>query len=290
MAGELITLDRQVELQGLLMGPGTPYQFEAFNPWAYPDLTANELDRPQRHGVLTGRDLFRARRISGTINIIAGGKQTAIDAMHELLGAWQPVQTDVPLVFRAGARTYRVNGRPRLAEPNAAKAPAGVITVEVRFLAADPFIYDNTEQTDDTGFPERSDLYDDQEGGDDYEDMYLDSLAHGRVTINNEGNTGAPWRAEFVGPWTRPTVQLLDGTLDYPPLVGALTVDVDLADGDVLTIDSNRELVHLNGAVRLDLSRLDLDWFTIPPGAWALRLDGDDGTGTGTAWTRSTWV
>lgn len=281
-----ITADRQVELQGLLMGPGTPYAFEDFNPRSFPDLATGDIGRPQRHGILSGRDLFRARRITGRINIIAAGKQAAISALDDLLGAWQPVQADVELLWRTGTDTYLAYGRPRLADvTNYPRVAAGTLPIDCRFLATDPLIYAYTEQTGETEYPAPTDFYLEE-----YTELYLDALTFGRVNIENTGNIGAPWSAEITGPWVNPQVQLIDPSLGFPPPLPALTLNLTLADGDVLFLDSKSELIYLNGVLRLDLIPLETAWFTVPPGEWALRFGGDSGTGTAEAWMRSTWL
>lgn len=286
MAGELITLDRQVELQGLLMGPGTPYSIELFNPRVFPDLATGDLGRPQRHGVLSGRDLLRARRIPAKINIVAAGKQAAIDALDALIAAWQPLETDVPLVWRSGEITYRAYGRPRLADvTNYARVVAGTLPIECRFLATDPYLYDNVEQNDDATFPDPTDFYTDE-----YTDLYEDPLTNGRMLFTNAGTQGASWQVEVTGPWTNPQIQLFDPSLPLPPPIGFLTLDVELDADDTLFIDQNREVIYLNGIIRLDLVELEDTWFTIPPGEWALRVTGEDGSGTAEAWMRSAWL
>lgn len=278
-----ISADRQVELEGLLMGPGTSYAWEQFNPWDYPDLAANDMGLAQRHGVMSGSDLLRARRIGGILHVVTASKQATIDAFHTLVAAWQPQQTDVPLTFRAGSRTYRVNGRPRRAAGDPRLIHGGAMRVECRFIATDPFLYDNTEQHAASAFPEPSDWYTDE-----YPDVYLDGLLDGRMPFNNIGTVDAPWIMEITGPWTNPRVQLL--SLDEPFVGWQFPIDVDLADGEVLRIESNRQLLWVDGVPRLDLLTIDQHWFGIPPGAWALRVDGDAGSGTVESWVRSTWL
>src|SRR5690606_37155691 len=114
-----------------------------------------DLGRPGRSGIIAGQDLLRYRRVPMEINIVTdGGKQAVIEARHRLVAAFSSPSYDVPLVFRAGDRTYRMIGRPRLADADLIKAPAGVGTVTARFLATDPRILDDVEQSGSTGFPD----------------------------------------------------------------------------------------------------------------------------------------
>lgn len=280
MAGELITRDRQAELQGVLLGPGTSYQFEQFNPWGGLELVHADVGYSGRHGSVGGVDLARARRVPMVIHVLGSSKQAAIEAALELTGAFQPSDVDVPFVFRAGDDTYRLNGRPRLAEPDPRMISTGTLKVPCRFIALDPRIYANTEQTGSTSFPTGGvgrtyDLTHDR--------VYGAAGSGGSISASNDGNTEAPWRLEITGPWVNPTITNV-ATDDQ------LALSISVGAGETLILDSLTESVLLGTAHRLNTIDAGSVWPTLAVGTNEIRIGGASGTGTATLFWRSAWL
>lgn len=80
----------------------------------------------------------------------------------------------------------------------------------------------------------------------------------GSAVVTNTGDMGAPWTAVITGPAPTPTITAVD-------LGAVFAVDIDLAAGETLTIDSRTRTVVLNGtASRSGLVVRGTTWFELP--------------------------
>lgn len=99
----------------------------------------------------------------------------------------------------------------------------------------------------------------------------------GSVTVDNRGSIAAPVVATFYGPLNNP-VAVAAGDSDW-----SLGFDLNLADGERLTVDTAAGTVLLNGtADRLYTIRTDADPLErclLAPGETTLSLTATSGTG-----------
>lgn len=282
MAGELITQSGQWELNGLLMGEGTVYRIlRGSTPHAFPDLRFSDLDRPSRPGLFAGDDLPGGRRVPLTIGIRSPSRAAARDALQDLQAAWGPGSVDVPLVWRDDLGTFRYVGRPRMADPDESKVAAGVVDVACRFLATFPYYLADGESSGNTGFPV---------GGSGFTFPVTFPLVFGAagtggvVNAANAGSVPVPWQASITGPWVNPTIlHVASGR--------QLTINVTLATGEVLTVDSAAQSILLGGtASRFSSLVQPAAWFELEPGSNEVRFGGASGTGSATLTWRSGWM
>lgn len=276
-AGDLITADWQIELAGLLMGDDTPYVVAAFDPWAAPTARVGEVNRAGADGVIAGVDLVGGRTVTVELLLASDDVADDLEAMRALTAAWAMADADVPLVWReTGGAMYRLEGRPRLADP---RFSAG-LPVECRFLATDPTIYANTEQTSGAvGFPT---------GGAGVTPpltppvVFGSGGSSGTFTATNDGTALVGWRVEVAGTWVDPVVENVD-TGDQLRLVGSV------GSGQTLVIDSTERSITLDGSARPSWLRAASQWWTLPPGDTEVRLTGASGAGSATFTWRSGW-
>lgn len=267
-----------IELRDLIMGTGTDYDVlvDGTNWRSIPDLRANRLNRSGRNGIQAGRDLLGGRPFQISVQIAATDMAAALDAEEELAAAWAPSDIDLPIIVTDDSGTYRMFGRPQMAAPNMDHADIGVITSECRFLATDPIRYTDTEASDSTTFPA---------GGVGFTFPFTFPLAFGTsgtggvVSADNTGRKAVPWTATITGPWTNPTIT-------HVGLSRTLTINVTLASGEVLTVDSKTRSILLNGtASRYSSLVQPASWFDLDSGVNEIRFGGASGTGTaGLAW------
>ena len=144
------TADNQVELGGVLLGPGTDYDIIAFNPWEAPDFRTSEVHRGQLHGVVAGTDMMGAKRVSLSVLVRGADQATALSNLQALQYAWSAQTTDTELYFRLDGKEYLFYGRPRGATVKGTGLwGRNVLSAELRFVATDPFYYDSdTIETD----------------------------------------------------------------------------------------------------------------------------------------------
>lgn len=266
-AGDLITADWEVELQGLLMGGTSPFIIRRFKPWSAPTVDAGDRGRGGRGGLVAGRDLPRGRNVPLELYIDAGTESADLAARTDLAAAWGLVDVDVPLVWQEDGIKWRLNGRPRLADSDlAARVPT-----ECRFVATDPTIYTNVESSAATTFPA---------GGAGrtyprtYPRVYGSPGTGGLVSAVNTGTAAVPWRAEITGPWVNPTIlQVATGR--------QLTINVTLDAGEVLTVSSKPRSIVLGGtASRYSSLVQPASWFDLQPGSNEIRFGGASGSGS----------
>jgi hypothetical protein len=141
--GSLITVDYQVELQGVLMGALTKINLAppgikglaVFTPKSADvalDLADGSYSAPE----------FQASRIITVPMVILG--DTPADAMSILSGlnvAWSPVAADVPIYMQLpGFGKFHALGRPRGLDEHLEHLRAGVIDVLGTFFCPNPTV------------------------------------------------------------------------------------------------------------------------------------------------------
>lgn len=273
----LLTQDVQAELDGVLLGHGTPYRFESFTPLAAFEVRSDDIDLPGSHGTLAGRDLAGGRRVPISLVILGDSKAHALELLRTLQAAWRPRDADVDLLWREAGAQYLLRGRPRLVDPDLALLAQAVIRVTLRFQATDPFIYSPTEHLTGAIAPTPS-------VGRTYPRTYPWRYgargAGGNMNVANNGTAPAPWRAVVGGPCSEPRLISPDGAIAYGG---------QLLDGETLLIDSRDRSVLLQGTASRYALLTEFRWFDLPPGETEVLFSTADGQGGVFLSWRDTW-
>lgn len=249
-----------------------------------PSLRSNDTERPQRDGVIPGRDLFGEANWGFDMVTNKRNLTEALAVAEALEDEWFADEVRLTpgrleaLSYELDGRWRRVYGRPGPFEgPQGtvrAKQGAGDITADFRVM--DPYHYDEDEQqvtlsivpatTGGLVGPLKAPLTSARSG----------EPRAGFVT--NAGNRPTPLIVEFYGPVSNPWVRAaagweigLNGTLAYDQ-----TVTVDPMNGTVLRSDGAAVPGMLTTATLLSQSKL-------PRGQSELTFGGTDQTGTAKA-------
>lgn len=276
MEGDLISQDWQIELQGLLMGPGTAYVVQRFNPWSAPTIRTATLERPRDHGLISaGADHLGQRLVTATF-YMADSTDTA--ARQRLAAAWGPVSAPVALVWQEYGVKYRIVGKPALADSDVTPG----MPTDCRFVATDPRIYTNAATTVSLSMPTAS-------GG--------LGFPFGFPLAFGAGSSGL---ADFVNAGTFPTRPLVvfHGPLTGPSIENVTTGEkwrttFDLPAGQDLYVDFDARTVSLTAdgkTSRYSYTPSDAIWWELPAGTSQLRLGASAGTGTADVTARSAWI
>lgn len=141
-AGDLITGDDQVELQGLLIGgagSGVSIDEPGIAGIDVPTPKSNDVDLELADGSYAPPDHAASPTITVPVLIDQPTAEAAMASFLELRAAWQPVAGDVELHLRlAGLGQVFFTGRPRGLAVNLRLAKQGSIQCLGTFLALDP--------------------------------------------------------------------------------------------------------------------------------------------------------
>lgn len=284
-AGDLITGPYQAELEGVLMGAGTAYEFSAaIAGLGLPGVRTSDVDRPQGHGVFVGPDYMDGKPITLSLNVDADTGADAEAALVDLAAAWRLV-TDAnevkELAIRlAGAQVYIARGRPRRFAVDAARLPSGHAEVVAQFLATDPRLYGVDLETITLGPGSTT-------GGLSLPHGFphgFGTAATGTGTVTNDGN-------EVTYPTATITVGvggIAGFTIQNVTAAEQFSMTLNLLESDVVEVDFLERTVILNGtASRIgNVDRPDSAWLSAAPGSteWAFAI-----SGAGTATLDLTW-
>ncbi|WP_199825478.1 phage tail domain-containing protein [Streptomyces sp. TP-A0875] len=272
-AGDLVDRPGHIQYGGLLLGPGTPYQWENLTGWDdLPALDSGTVPRPAAHGSYPG-PLFSQSRVIGLTGLIIRAPVEQIGAVAgAVTAATGPVVDELPLVVWLDDRG------PLLAYARAVRRSVPVALYRVglslggaiEWEATDPRRYSLSERSASASLPAAEpglDWHTDPEGrGGDRLDWPLEFGAPGStgaMTATNAGGAETHPVIEFRGPVVRPSVTNIrtGDVLEY---------DIPLAADDVLVVDTRAGTVTLNEtASRLSTvtsrSAPEQAW-TLPPG------------------------
>lgn len=270
-----MTLDTygQVELRGLLIGKGTVYRLNGFNPF---DLTVrpdNQANLSQADGAYSGREYTDVKQVPlrVTIDLPQTDPNGRFDAHQALLAAFASSDVDIPLRFMWGTRVLRLNGRPRLVTADTELLTIGIVRCEAGFLALDPRVYSDVENVITMNLPSDS-------GG-----LVLPfttiltltgTLTSGTRTINNAGTATTTWRAVINGPVTNP--RLVNFTSGQE-----LRIGVTVASGRTLVLDSAVRSVLLDGTSSRR-GNVSGQWWQLAPGNNLIGWFSETASGTAT--------
>lgn len=276
--------DWQYTFNGLTFGDGTNVDVPTTDGLeSLPSLRTGDLPRAGRHGEHAGQDLAAGRTITFELELAAADDSAFRALVEQVRAATAPQETELPLVFQhPGAVAQRVLARPRrrsAIQDIAWSLRFGRIAVELH--ASDPLIYAETQSSGSTGFPA---------GGTGFTFPVTFPLVFGAagtggvVNAANAGSVPVPWQASITGPWVNPTIlHVASGR--------QLTINVTLATGEVLTVDSAAQSILLGGtASRFSSLVQPASWFDLDVGSNEVRFGGASGTGNATLTWRSGWI
>lgn len=279
-AGDLITLPWQVEVNGLLMGPGTEYVIRRFDPWTAPEIRSGGVARAGGDGSWPGRDRLGDRLVGLDVYIQAVDANAAQVARRRLASAFRPPAEDatVPLVWREdSADLWRLNGKPQLA--STASTPG--LPTECRFVATDPRILSNLERSSGAMSPAAAAV-----GGltfDATPNFVIGTVSSPQTfAAENRGTVDASWTATFTGPLLNPVLMHLESGTQ-------MAFTGTLAAGETLVVDSASRSVSIAGASRYWWLNRSSVWFPLSPGANSLMFLGGLGGFCQVVW-RDAWL
>lgn len=287
-AGDLITDDWEVEFAGLLLGGETPYAFASSKGLAdMPALQTADRSRLRRHGTLPGDDFMLDRQIEMQFEVYGETIEEFEAAVADLTAATQPGVVESPLSFRipgvAGGGVRQVQARiRRRSVPLGSEWYYRIPIYTLVWVATDPRIYSNVDTVQTVNLPSGG-------GGLSWPATWPANWSaqvdSGSLFVVNEGNFGAPWSGEITGPAVNPVIRNVS-TGQY------LGFNITLADGDVLTVDSELRSVVLNGtASRYYTIQAGSSWWDFEPGTTEIAYRAATTTTSNlTLTTRSAWT
>ena len=287
-AGDLITADWELEYNGLLVGADTDYPVAQISGLLdLPDIKSGDQDRLRRNGLHAGDDFLGGRSVSVTFEVYADTDSEFETAMENLLNATAPGGPEVGLAFQlpgvADGNKAVVFARPRKRSVQMDTSYLYRIpTVLLEFFAVDPRIYSATLSSSSISVAVTS-------GGLEFDatpDLTFGTTGEGG-TFNAKNNGSFPAGALFrvEGPCSNPRIENL--TLDR-----TIELDITLATGEYLLIDTERRTVLLDGtASRYSALTADSEWFDLAAGDNSIKFRASTASGaTMTTTWRSAWV
>lgn len=142
-AGDLVVADWQAELRSTLMGATTVFKIVGFDGLGEPPVRSRDVELFGQDGSYGSPDYRGPRILLITLHIVQTTSALAFTSLSNLMTAWAPSTTDIPLYFRVpGWGKVHVDGRPRglEADLDVAKMAAHVITCIGEFHALTPTI------------------------------------------------------------------------------------------------------------------------------------------------------
>lgn len=289
-AGDLITVDTQVELRELLMGAETSYPITGpIDGLGDLEVRTTDLARPLDHGRFTGRSFYGSRVIRIPFAILGDTPSDAMAKLEDLGGAWRvPIPEldgglEVPLVFRIGERRLTAIGKPSRVHVDATHLPKGrTITGLAEFIATDPRLYGDEQSASVSPGGITGGL----------------SLPHSFPHGFGSAEPGALFGTNGGNFPTYPTITVTGGvggltqvSFEKTATGEVLAVDIVMNEGDTLELDFLERLATLNGtASRANLIERPADWFTLDPGDNTINFAVGSGTGTAQMVWRDAYV
>lgn len=268
-------IDYQIEIGGLVMGPGTPYIIQSIDGFGTADMRTTDVSRPRDHGEFYGLDFLPGRTLAITAIIRGVSPSDVVANIDALLAVWQPISADTsttsPLSYKfPGQDARQFLGRPRRAPIDTHRIIGNNAPIVLEYHAADPRQYDASPDFATVTVSSVT-------SGRAYPRTY--PLTFGGGTSNailavNAGNFPTRPSARIVGPATNPSI-LNSNTGEKVKF--ALT----LAAGDFLDIDFDAKTVVLNGTTsRYGTLTTDSTWWELAPGLTTVQFAADTSSGT----------
>lgn len=212
--------DGQIEVGALVIGAGTSYRLDHVGGLGIPEMRTSDADNPGRHGILLGNDFVGGRTIDISGYIEATTQASALEKAATLAQNWNTVDGDPSFRLKwPGRATKFAVGRPRRCyiDPDLLKFKHVTFTLEYR--CSDPRFY--------------------LDSGDNQVNIAFNA---GQVNVATGGAFPTPLRAIFYGPFDS-GARLIDDVKGT-----ALQLNVAVANGDTVTIDTATRTVSRGGA------------------------------------------
>jgi hypothetical protein len=273
---------RQATLGTLRLGAvdasGVAWFLQSLEGWDSPEVRAELQDRESDHGSWASPVYLGARPITLAGTVEAPSRSSLEGALEQLYAA--AALTDTTLtVWEATPKQAVVR---RSGKVLAQYVTDRVATYSVLVTAGDPRRYSTTLQSGTTGLPSTT-------GGlafpVTFPITFSATTVSGQINAFNGGSMDSRPVLTIAGPVVAPTVSALypDGT------VKQLIYSLDLASGDVLTIDTDAHTVILNGSVsRRRFMTVASGWPAIPAGSSVI-YQFQSGTYNASAMLTATW-
>lgn len=287
-AGDLITSDWEMEVNGVLLGGETAFSISQITGLLdIPDISSGDQARLRRHGLHPGDDFMGGRSVSIDFEVYADTSSDFSSAITSIMEATVPGQPEVALAFQlpgvAGGGKRVLYCRPRRRNiPIGERFFHRVPTASVQFDATDPRIYSASLSTATTSVATSS-------GGLTFDHTgnftFGSGGESGSIVAVNSGtfDTGVTFRID--GPCTSPFIE-------NQTTGDVLELDLTIAEGDYVLLNSEARTVFLNGtASRYSSLTTASKWFSLAPGNNSLvfRASTSSGATLSTSW-RSAWI
>lgn len=235
----------QVRINDLVMGRGTPYTVRNFNPWKRPIKSARSGPVPWGHGRWAGAQFRDAVPVPMTVIIMAADPADWVPLHDALAAAFDAIgtsSTEHELEWNLHDHNRLMIGRAEGLDADPQRAGIGMSVESCTFTAMDGVSYSAVEYTTELGLYRLT-------GGLSVPFSVPFSVhsvvEEGETTLTNAGTAPARILARIPGPVSQPQLVVI-----YPDgLARTLTLDLVLAEGEWLDIDTKTEKVLLNGSI-----------------------------------------
>ncbi|GAA2141620.1 hypothetical protein GCM10009760_25980 [Kitasatospora kazusensis] len=256
--------DFQLSVNGVTLGPGTPYLVHAVEGLGLPEVRHTDAQRAGTDGNWYGVDAIDGRTLTLSVTVVGADPASARAAYDTLMGAWwlPPGVPYLTLNLKLPGREENIiGGRPRRAEADTTRLLGRRVGVTLTLVAADPRIYSSTTYGVPASLPVAP-------GGRVYPRVYPLTFGgtgtSGAVLATNTGNTAVWPLITVTGPCTSPVIT---NSATGAWIGAALT----LGPTDVLTIDTDQRTITLNGtASRRSTLIPGSTWWPMLPGVTQL--------------------
>lgn len=279
--------DYQVEIGGVVLGPGTPYLIHDYKGLGIGEVRSGDVARPQRDGDHYGLDTRAGRVVTLKMTIIGDTPADAMQNFDTLAGQWwlRDGENERMLRFKVPGRAEQVvKGRPRRLPADMSRLLSRRIVVTAEFKSAHAPVFSADTTTGNALLPPLP-------GGRSYPRVYPlvygdGSAGTGSLYVVNDGNYPTTPSLRINGPCSNPVVEQV-------ALGRFLRFDIVLAATDYLDVDFEYRSVLLNGTTnkRSVLSN-DSRWWDFDPGTTEVRFRADvyeENAVAAFTW-RSAWV
>lgn len=241
-----LTQDGQVMVRGLVMGPGTDYIIDSFNPYSRITRAPYSGEDPYGDGGYSGPEWLEPVQIPLSVHVAGDNPSRWWELHTQLLQALRPIR-DEPLEpelhWRVGEQDFMMFARPRVLDANIRNLRTGDVTNSCSLLALDPSTYSGGEnglhsvelkQVGSTGgisAPVSAPVY------------VHSVVTEGRAEITNAGIEPTSMYLRIYGPVVQPKIMVVaPGGLVY-----TFWIDITLTDSQWVLVDTAAEEVLLNG-------------------------------------------
>lgn len=260
----------------LVLGRGTPYRLNVFNPLRRGVRVSGSGDAPWGDGGWAAAEWRTPTTVPFRISI-AGGSAAGYMGLHWPLDrVFAPIRdavAEAELAWVSGGVEYAIYGRPRGLSPEWTRTRTGQIWADAEFWAPDPAIYSGPEQSAEIGVYQLT-------GGLSTPFSVPFSVRSvvkdGETTLVNSGTATAALRLHLTGPVEQPSVTVIQAGISR-----TLYLDLALGADDWLDVNTATQEVVLNSTTsRLSSAFAYGPWPMLPPGAATVQYRAAAATGS----------